>query len=168
MKKILQQSSLPLLFFSFTFHLAFPSPPNFSFHAVTESFSGYLNSFILSFQMRTGMSFTHHSWSEANQAATAPPGTLQQHCLTCRSSSICYRDNPIWPGQDGNGDKPQFHSNTLLSSLQRAELTLMSLSCLHRTLRKSLASLQSLFYRSGTSELMFHKAATKLEGKLPC
>lgn len=62
----------------------------------------------------------------------------------------------------------QFHSNTLLSSLQRAELTLTSLSCPHRTLRKCLAVLQPLLYGTGTSELMFHKVATKLEGKLPC
>lgn len=62
----------------------------------------------------------------------------------------------------------QFHSNTLLSSLQRAELTLMSLSYPHGTLRNSLASLQPLLYGSGTSELMFHKVETKPEGKLPC
>lgn len=106
------------------------------------------------------------TWPEANQLVSSPPAHLVAALLQVQQQHFLVGQlHPATTRRWWCCHQTAAKSKRLLSSLHRAEPTLMSSSCPYKTLRKSLISLQPLLYSSGTSKLRFNKAVTELEEK---
>lgn len=164
-KRVLQWPSSLLLCFFFTFHLAFPSPSNLSFHLVTESLYRLLNFFHSVILGDDGNDFhwvfyltrsEPASYSSPSPPCGSPASQMHQHLLGGQPYLTRKKEVVVVVLNHSKIQKLLLISTT-------AELTHTSSSCAHRTLRKSLVSLWPLLYSSGISELVFNKAATNVE-----
>lgn len=161
-----KNSATALIPYAFLYlSLAFPSPSNFSFQAVTESFSGYLNSFIHHFRWwQEWVPLTIPGQKEARQLLLPQAPCSSPAPGAAAATAFARGTTP--PGQDKllMATNHSF-TQTPFSCLCKGQSSLLCPSPVHTGLWESLAILQPLLYSSGTSELMFHKVATKLEGK---